>query len=138
MNTTMARFTNLTSTTLESRDWFIRPIPNFVTNDLVCGVMISIIFLVMACFHYVFRSIHASDVRATSNAPNNVQFGRIARVPIEMHVVPNNPPNNFGYRMAPGNSILTHPLHARTTYSSRDDQSNARIAYKLQMHPEKV
>ena len=125
------------STYFESDDKFNRsdsnPMYSRSTANLAFGITISSILLLTACFFYVFCKIHASGVRETLADPNNVQFVRRANEPIEMHVVPNNPPNNFGYRMAPGNSILTHPLHARTTYSSRDNHNNARIAYKLQM-----
>ena len=138
MNTTMGWPTNLTATNSESRDWFNRLVPNFVTNDLVCGVMISLIFLVMACFHYVFRSIHASDVRATSTSPNNVQFGRIARVPIEMHIVPNNTLNSSSYLKCPENSMVHYPGHSETSNSSSTDYANDLIAYQLQMRLENI
>ena len=137
-NTTMAWPTNLTTTNSESRDWFNCLVPNFVTSDLVFGVMISIIFLVTACFFYVFRSIHARGFQGTSNDPNNVQLGSIARVPIETHVVPNNTSNSSSYLKCPENAMHYHPGHSKTSNSSSTDYSNDLIAYQLKMRLEKI
>ena len=142
MNTTMTWSSYFPSTYFESDDKFNRSISNPMfsrsTANLAFGITISSILLLTACFFYVFCKIHASGVRETLTDPNNVRFVRRANEPIEMHVVPNNPPNNYGHRMPPGNSMLTHPFNARTTHSSRNDHTNARIVYKLQMHPENV
>ena len=138
MNTTMAWTTNLTTTNSESRDWFNCLVPNFVTSDLVFGVMISIIFLVTACFFYVFRSIHARGSRGTSTDPNNVQLGSVARVPIEMHVVPNNTSNSSSHLKCPENSMVHYPGHSETSNSSSTDSANDLIAYQLQMRLENI
>ena len=138
MNATMSWSSNLTSTNTESGDKFNRRIPDHVTNNLVCGVMISIIFLWTTCFVCVFRKIRASGVRGTLTDPNNVRFGRSTKVPIEMHVVPNNTSNSSSYIKCPTNSRLHHPGRAKTSKNSRNDHSNICIAYKLQMRLENI
>ena len=138
MNSTMTWSSNLTSTYAESEDKFNRRIPDYVKTNLVCGVMISIIFLWTTCFFYVFCSIHASRVRGTLTDPNHVRFGRSAKVPIEMHVVPNNTFSSSSHLKCPENSILHHPDEAKISNKSKNDHSSTCFAYKLQMRLEKI
>ena len=138
MNSTMTWSSNLTSTNIESGDKFNRRIPDHVTNNLVCGVMISIIFLWTTCFFCVFRSIYASGGSGTLTVPNHVRFGRSANVPIERHVVPNNTINSSSHLKCPENSMLHHPDEATISNTSRNDHSSTCFAYKLQMRLEKI
>ena len=105
---------------------------------LVCVVMICIIFMVTTCFFCVFRSIHASGVRGTPTDPNNVRFGGSAKVPIEMHVVPNNTSNYSSHLKSTENSMLHLPDQAKTSNNSRNDHSRACIAHALQMRLENI
>ena len=120
MNATIAWSSNLTSTNTESGDKFNRRIPDHVTNNLVCGVMISIIFLWTTCFVCVFRKIRASGVRGTLTDPNNVRFGRSTKVPIEMHVVPNNTSNCSSHLKSTENSMQHLPDQAKTSNNSKN------------------
>ena len=137
-NSTITWSSNLTSTYAESEDKLHRRIPDYVTTNLVCGVMISIIFLWTTCFFCVFRSIHASGVRGTPTDPNNVRFGGSAKVPIEMHVVPNNTSNYSSHLKSTENSMLHLPDQAKTSNNSRNDHSRACIAHALQMRLENI
>ena len=138
MNSTMTWSSYLKQMNSESGAKFDQRVPNFLTNNLVFGVMISIIFLFTGCFFYVFRSIHASRIRETRTDPSNVRFGRFTKVPIERHVVPNNTSNNSSYLKCPANSMLHHPGHPNSSNNSRNNHSNDLIAYKLQMRLEKI
>ena len=133
MNSTMTMLTYLTSTNSEPGNTFNGHSPSWLTADLVCGITIITLFLLTACFFYIFCKIHASGVRGTLTDPNNVRFGRSTKVPIEMHVVPNNTPNDSSSRKVSSNSVLHQPFQAKTSNRSRNDFSNIQIAYKLQM-----
>ena len=105
---------------------------------LVCWVMICIIFMVTTCFFCVFPCIHANGVRETPTDPNNVRFGESAKVPIEMHVVPNNTSNSSSHLKSTENSMQHLPDQAKTSNNYKNDHSSTCFAYALQMRLENI